>query len=69
MQGRDETKVEVKMFEFILGFVIVSVLLGMSMSGAIFALIKIGFCFAVVFGLIRTLEFLIDKAEERQTKK
>jgi hypothetical protein len=57
------------MFEFILWFVVVSVLLGMSVSGALFALIKIGFYFAVVFGLIRTLEFLIDKVEERQTKK
>jgi len=57
------------MFEFVMGFMIVSVLLGMSVSGAIFALIKIGFCFAALFGLIRTLEFLIDKAEERQTKK
>ena len=57
------------MFEFIIGFVVVSVLLGMSVSGALFALIKIGFYFAVVFGLIRTLEFLIDKVEERQTKK
>jgi hypothetical protein len=56
------------MLEFILWFVIASVFFGMSVSGAIFGLIKIGFWFAVIFGLIRTLEFLIDKVEERQTK-